>query len=88
MRLFYILAEHERNILRERTQADSHLCERVDGRAKGLSPRYVKIKDLVKAAHNNVKMGKIMLTFKIIQIYTLQDFGFVGSEVRRLVKRK
>ena len=69
MQLFCVLAEHQPNVLRERTQAglSSARARGRVGRPKSLSYRYDKIKDLVRAAYegNNVTTEGIIMAFKI-----------------------
>lgn len=94
VQLFCVLAEHERNVLRERTHAglsSARARGRVGGRPKGLSPRYAKIKDLVKKAYegNNMTTEQIMSAFKITSRATLYRILEVsGANVNAFVKRK
>lgn len=94
VQLFCVLAEHERNVLRERTNAglsSARARGRVGGRPKGLSPQYAKIKDLVKTAYegNTLTTAEIMSAFKITSRSTLYRILEVsGANVISFVKRK
>jgi DNA invertase Pin-like site-specific DNA recombinase len=55
VQIFCVLAEHERNVLRERTKAGLTAARargRTGGRPTGLVPKYENIKDLVKTSYN------------------------------------
>ncbi|NBB29936.1 recombinase family protein [Cellulophaga sp. BC115SP] len=74
--IFCVLAEHERNVLRERTKAglsSARARGRVGGRQKGLSARYESIKELVKEAYIAEKntTEEIMQAFNIKSRSTL-----------------
>lgn len=68
--IFCVLAEHERNVLIERTHAGLAAARargRKGGRPKGLTEKYVKIAPMVKAAYasKEVPVAEIMKAFKI-----------------------
>lgn len=68
--LFCVLAEHERNVLIERTNAglkSARARGKVGGRKKGLTEKYKKIAPLVKASYESkeVSVEGIMKAFKI-----------------------
>ena len=55
VQIFCVLAEHERNVLRERTKAGLTAARargKVGGRKKGLVSKYENIKHLVKASYD------------------------------------
>lgn len=92
--IFCVLAEHERNVLRERTKAGLNSARargRTGGRQKGLSFRYEEIKDVVKTAYlaENSTTGDIMNAFKIGSRSTLyRILRSAGVEINGFVKRK
>jgi len=94
VQIFCVLAEHERNVLRERTKAglnSARIRGRTGGRPKGLSPKYEKIKDLVKNAYESKgsTTAEIMQAFKIPSRGTLyRILETAGVEVTSFVKRK
>lgn len=94
VQIFCVLAEHERNVLRERTRAGLSSARsrgRVGGRPKGLSPKYEKIKDLVKVAYESKASStdEIMKAFKITSRGTLyRILESAGVKVVGFVKRK
>jgi DNA invertase Pin-like site-specific DNA recombinase len=94
VQIFCVLAEHERNVLRERTRAglnSARIRGRTGGRPKGLSPKYEKIKDLVKNAYESqsTTTAQIMQAFKIPSRGTLyRILETAGVEVTSFVKRK
>ncbi|GGD79438.1 resolvase [Emticicia aquatilis] len=94
VQIFCVLAEHERNVLRERTRAglnSARIRGRTGGRPKGLSPKYEKIKDLVKNAYESKgsTTAEIMQAFKIPSRGTLyRILETAGVEVTSFVKRK
>lgn len=68
--IFCVLAEHERNVLIERTNAGLNSARargRNGGRPKGLTEKYKEIAPLVKASYESKKMSieKIMKAFDI-----------------------
>lgn len=68
--IFCVLAEHERNVLIERTNAglkSARARGKNGGRPKGLTEKYKKIVPLVKSAYEskNVSVEEIMKAFKI-----------------------
>lgn len=68
--IFCALAEHERNVLIERTYSGLESARargRKGGRPKGLVEKYVKIVPMVKAAYNtkDLAVEEIMKAFKI-----------------------
>lgn len=68
--IFCVLAEHERNVLIERTNAglkSARARGRNGGRPKGLTEKYKEIAPLVKASYESKKMSieKIMKAFDI-----------------------
>lgn len=68
--IFCVLAEHERNVLIERTQAglkSARARGKNGGRPKGLSEKSKKIAPLVKASYNSKELPveEIMRAFKI-----------------------
>jgi len=94
VQIFCVLAEHERNVLRERTRAGlsaARVRGRTGGRPKGLSPKYEKIKDLVKNAYESqgTTTAEIMQAFKIPSRGTLyRILETAGVKVTSFVKRK
>ena len=94
VQIFCVLAEHERNVLRERTRAglnSARMRGRTGGRPKGLSPKYETIKDLVKNAYESqgTTTAQIMQAFKIPSRGTLyRILETAGVEVTSFVKRK
>ncbi|MGG7437382.1 recombinase family protein [Chryseobacterium arthrosphaerae] len=69
-RIFCVLAEHERNVLIERTNAglkSARARGKVGGRKEGLTEKYKKIAPLVKASYDSkeVSVEGIMKDFKI-----------------------
>lgn len=94
VQIFCVLAEHERNVLRERTRAglnSARIRGRTGGRPKGLSPKYEKIKDLVKNAYESqgTTTAEIMQAFKIPSRGTLyRILETAGVKVTSFVKRK
>lgn len=90
--LMCILAEHERNIIRERTQAglaSARARGRNGGRPKGLSPRYQKIADEVRQIYEqgNRSTEEIRDMFGIKSQPTLYKIlSFAGLEVERFTK--
>lgn len=94
VQIFCVLAEHERNVLRERTRAglnSARIRGRTGGRPKGLSPKYEKIKDLVKNAYESqgTTTAEIMQAFKIPSRGTLyRILETADVEVTSFVKRK
>lgn len=93
VQIFCVLAEHERNVLRERTRAglnSARIRGRTGGRPKGLSPKYEKIKDLVKNAYESqgTTTAEIMQAFKIPSRGTLyRILEAAGVEINSFVKR-
>lgn len=93
VQIFCVLAEHERNVLRERTRAGlsaARVRGRTGGRPKGLSPKYEKIKDLVKNAYERqgTTTAEIMEAFKIPSRGTLyRILEAAGVETNSFVKR-
>lgn len=70
--IFCVLAEHERNVLRERTKAglsSARARGRVGGRQKGLSARYESIKELVKEAY----IAEKSTTEEIMQAFNIKS---------------
>lgn len=68
--IFCVLAEHERNVLIERTKAGLKSARergKNGGRPKGMTEKYIKIAPLVKAAYESKKLPveEIMKAFKI-----------------------
>ena len=68
--IFCVLAEHERNVLIERTNAGLKSARAIGkngGRPKGMSEKYKKIAPLVKASYNSqgLPVEDIMKAFKI-----------------------
>ncbi|MCT2410034.1 recombinase family protein [Chryseobacterium antibioticum] len=68
--IFCVLAEHERNVLIERTNAglkSARARGRTGGRPKGLTEKYKEIAPLVKASYEskNMPIMKIMKAFDI-----------------------
>lgn len=92
--LMCILAEHERNIIRERTQAglaSARARGRNGGRPKGLSPRYQKIADEVRQIYEqgNRSTEEIREMFGIKSQPTLYKIlSFAGLEVERFTKKR
>ena len=92
--IFCVLAEHERNVLRERTKAglsSARARGRVGGRQKGLSSRYESIKELVKEAYIAEKSTteEIMQAFKIKSRSTLyRILRNANVNISGFVKRK
>ena len=70
VQIFCVLAEHERNVLRERTRLGLTAARargRTGGRPTGLVPKYENIKHLVKASYNTkaATIEEIMNAYKI-----------------------
>jgi DNA invertase Pin-like site-specific DNA recombinase len=70
VQIFCVLAEHERNVLRERTKAGSTSARsrgRTGGRPPGLVSKYENIKQLVKDSYEskNATIEQIMRAYKI-----------------------
>lgn len=92
--LMCILAEHERNIIRERTQAglaSARARGRNGGRPKGLSQRYMKIADEVRQIYEqgNRSTEEIREMFGIKSQPTLYKIlTFTGLEVERFSKKR
>ncbi|WP_077434754.1 recombinase family protein [Sphingobacterium sp. CZ-UAM] len=68
--IFYVLAEHERNVLIERTNAGLKSARergKNGGRPKGMTEKYKKIAPLVKASYESMDLSveEIMKAFKI-----------------------
>ncbi len=94
IQIFCVLAEHERNVLRERTRAglsSARARGRTGGRPKGLSPKYENIKAMVKTAYESEKSttAEIMSAFNIPSRGTLyRILESAGVQVSTFVKRK
>lgn len=92
--LMCILAEHERNIIRERTQAglaSARARGRKGGRPKGLSQRYMKIADEVRQVYEqgNRSTEEIREMFGIKSQPTLYKIlTFSGLGVERFFKKR
>lgn len=92
--LMCILAEHERNIIRERTQAglaSARARGRNGGRPKGLSQRYQKIADEVRQIYEqgNRSTEEIRQMFSIKSQPTLYKIlAFAGLETKQFAKRR
>lgn len=70
VQIFCVLAEHERNVLRERTKAGLTAARsrgRTGGRPAGLTSKFEEIKFLVKASYESKKwtIEEIMKAYKI-----------------------
>ncbi|MCF0059845.1 recombinase family protein [Dyadobacter sp. CY356] len=69
VQIFCVLAEHERNVLRERTKAGLTAARargRKGGKPKGLSDKFNSIKNLVKISYDNGEpTKKILKAFNI-----------------------
>jgi DNA invertase Pin-like site-specific DNA recombinase len=70
VQIFCVLAEHERNVLRERTKAGLTAARargKVGGRKKGLVSKYENIKHLVKASYDTktATIEEIMTAYSI-----------------------
>lgn len=68
--MFCVLAEHERNVLIERTNAglqSARIRGKKGGRPKGMTEKYKKIAPLVKASYEskNIPVEQIMKAFSI-----------------------
>ena len=89
-----ILAEHERNIIRERTQAglDSARARgRMGGRPSGLNERYKRIAPEVKEVYekNNRSTEEIRSMFHIKSQPTLYKIlEFAGVDVKGFIKKR
>lgn len=89
-----VLAEHERNVIRERTRAGLESARargRSGGRPKGLSLRYRKIAGEVKEMYdrNNHSTDAIREMFQIKSQPTLYKIlDYAGSEVKGFVKKR
>jgi len=92
--LMCILAEHERNIIRERTQAglaSARARGRKGGRPKGLSPRYQKIAREVRQVYEqgNRSTEEIREMFGIKSQPTLYKIlQFAGLDVKHFTKKR
>ena len=89
-----VLAEHERNIIRERTKAgleSAHARGRTGGRPEGLSERYRKIAPQVKEMYerNDHSTDAIREMFQIKSQPTLYKIlQFAGSNVKGFLKMR
>ena len=89
-----VLAEHERNIIRERTKAGLESARargRTGGRPEGLSERYRKIAPQVKEMYerNDHSTDAIREMFQIKSQPTLYKIlQFAGSNVKRFLKMR
>ena len=89
-----VLAEHERNIIRERTKAGLESARargRTGGRPKGLSERYRKIAPQVKEMYerNDHSTDAIREMFQIKSQPTLYKIlQFAGSNVKGFLKMR
>lgn len=94
VQIFCVLAEHERNVLRERTRAGlsaARVRGRTGGRPKGLSPKYEQMKVLIKDAYEKQEhtTQEIMLAFKIKSRGTLyRILASAGANISSFTKRK
>ncbi len=94
VQIFCVLAEHERNVLRERTRAGlsaARIRGRTGGRPKGLSPKYEQMKALIKDAYEKQEhtTQEIMLAFKIKSRGTLyRILASAGANISSFTKRK
>ncbi len=94
VQIFCVLAEHERNVLRERTRAGlsaARVRGRTGGRPKGLSPKYEQMKILIKDAYEKQEhtTQEIMLAFKIKSRGTLyRILASAGANISSFTKRK
>ena len=89
-----ILAEHERNIIRERTQAGLNSARargRRGGRPSGLNKRYKRIAPEVKEVYekNNRSTEEIRRMFHIKSQPTLYKIlEFAGVDVKGFIKKR
>jgi DNA invertase Pin-like site-specific DNA recombinase len=94
VQIFCVLAEHERNVLRERTRAglnSARVRGRTGGRPKGLSPKYEQMKALIKDAYEKQEhtTNEIMLAFKIKSRGTFyRILTSAGANISSFTKRK
>jgi DNA invertase Pin-like site-specific DNA recombinase len=88
-----VLAEHERNVLRERTKAGLESARtrgRIGGRPKGLSKVYNDKKMLIKESYdtNTMSVGEIMSAFGVKSKRTFYNIlQAAGANVKGFAKR-
>lgn len=91
--IFCVLAEHERNVLRERTNAglkSARARGRTGGRPKGLSKEYDEKKMLIKESYeaNNMSVGAIMKAYGVKSTKTFyRILEYAGAKVEGFAKR-
>ena len=94
VQIFCVLAEHERNVLRERTNAGLTAARargRKGGKPKGLSEKYNSIKNLVKISYEEgaTSTEQIMKAFNIGSRSTLyRILRDTGTKTGTFTKRK
>lgn len=91
--LFCVLAEHERNVLRERTNAglkSARARGRTGGRPKGLSKKYDDKKMLIKATYdaNTMSVEAMMKAYEVGSRKTFYKIlEYAGAKVEGFAKR-